>query len=49
MIYDGNLIIRVPLSPATEILMTPEIVMLSSVFVNQGVTKIRLAGAYNQA
>ncbi|CEF77570.1 molybdenum cofactor biosynthesis protein 1 A [Fusarium graminearum PH-1] len=36
--------VSVPLSPATEILMTPEIVMLSSVFVNQGVTKIRLAG-----
>ncbi|EGY14612.1 molybdenum cofactor biosynthesis protein 1 B [Verticillium dahliae VdLs.17] len=34
----------VPLSPSRDILTTPEIVMLSSVFVNQGVTKIRLTG-----
>lgn len=34
----------VPLSPSRELLTTPEIVMLSSVFVAQGVTKIRLTG-----
>lgn len=34
----------VPLSPSRELLTTPEIVMLSSVFVSQGVTKIRLTG-----
>lgn len=34
----------VPLSPDNELLTTPEIVMLSSVFVSQGVTKIRLTG-----
>ncbi|KAK4218062.1 molybdenum cofactor biosynthesis prote [Rhypophila decipiens] len=34
----------VPLSPAREQLTTPEIVMLSSLFVSQGVTKIRLTG-----
>lgn len=34
----------VPQSPAPDLLTTPEIVMLSSVFVNQGVTKIRLTG-----
>ncbi|KAH6653999.1 molybdenum cofactor biosynthesis protein 1 B [Truncatella angustata] len=34
----------VPLSPQREILTTPEIVMLSSVFVAQGVNKIRLTG-----
>ncbi|KAI0480703.1 hypothetical protein GGR56DRAFT_627199 [Xylariaceae sp. FL0804] len=34
----------VPLSPQAELLTTPEIVMLSSVFVSQGVTKIRLTG-----
>lgn len=34
----------VPLSPDRELLTTPEIVMLSSVFVAQGVTKIRLTG-----
>lgn len=34
----------VPLSPARELLTTPEIVLLSSVFVGQGVTKIRLTG-----
>jgi GTP 3',8-cyclase len=34
----------VPLSPARELLTTPEIIMLSSVFVSQGVTKIRLTG-----
>ena len=34
----------VPLSPNDELLTTPEIVMLSSVFVSQGVTKIRLTG-----
>ncbi|KAK3186491.1 hypothetical protein K4F52_004792 [Lecanicillium sp. MT-2017a] len=34
----------VPLSPNRELLTTPEIVMLSSVFVSQGVTKIRLTG-----
>jgi GTP 3',8-cyclase len=34
----------VPLSPARELLTTPEIVLLSSVFVSQGVTKIRLTG-----
>lgn len=33
-----------PLSPSRELLTTPEIVMLSSVFVSQGVTKIRLTG-----
>ncbi|KAI3544145.1 hypothetical protein CABS01_00265 [Colletotrichum abscissum] len=34
----------VPLSPTKELLTTPEIVLLSSVFVSQGVTKIRLTG-----
>lgn len=34
----------VPLSPLKELLTTPEIVMLSSLFVSQGVTKIRLTG-----
>ncbi|KAI1768861.1 molybdenum cofactor biosynthesis prote [Hypoxylon sp. FL1150] len=34
----------VPLSPSRELLTTPEIVMLSSVFVSQGVSKIRLTG-----
>lgn len=34
----------VPLSPSKEILTTPEIVLLSSIFVSQGVTKIRLTG-----
>ncbi|KAJ4304204.1 hypothetical protein N0V88_001817 [Collariella sp. IMI 366227] len=34
----------VPLSPQNELLTTPEIVMLSSLFVSQGVTKIRLTG-----
>ncbi|KPM40661.1 Molybdenum cofactor biosynthesis protein 1 [Neonectria ditissima] len=34
----------VPLSPSSELLTTPEIIMLSSVFVSQGVTKIRLTG-----
>lgn len=34
----------VPLSPNRDILTTPEIVMLSSVFVSQGVSKIRLTG-----
>ncbi|KAG9254883.1 uncharacterized protein F5Z01DRAFT_653241 [Emericellopsis atlantica] len=34
----------VPLSPNEHLLTTPEIVMLSSVFVHQGVTKIRLTG-----
>lgn len=34
----------VPLSPNRELLTTPEIVMLSSVFVSQGVNKIRLTG-----
>ncbi|RYP90458.1 hypothetical protein DL770_003431 [Monosporascus sp. CRB-9-2] len=34
----------VPLSPQRELLTTPEIVMLSSVFVSQGVNKIRLTG-----
>ncbi|KAF4973506.1 hypothetical protein FZEAL_9313 [Fusarium zealandicum] len=34
----------VPLSPTQELLTTPEIVLLSSVFVSQGVTKIRLTG-----
>ncbi|KAI0380907.1 molybdenum cofactor biosynthesis prote [Hypomontagnella monticulosa] len=34
----------VPLSPARELLTTPEIVMLSSLFVSQGVNKIRLTG-----
>ncbi|KAI1812676.1 molybdenum cofactor biosynthesis prote [Poronia punctata] len=34
----------VPLSPQRELLTTPEIVMLSSLFVSQGVTKIRLTG-----
>lgn len=34
----------VPLSPSRELLTTPEIVMLSSSFVSQGVTKIRLTG-----
>lgn len=34
----------VPLSPNRELLTTPEIIMLSSVFVSQGVSKIRLTG-----
>ncbi|KAI1823041.1 molybdenum cofactor biosynthesis prote [Xylaria intraflava] len=34
----------VPLSPPRELLTTPEIIMLSSLFVSQGVTKIRLTG-----
>lgn len=34
----------VPLSPNRELLTTPEIFLLSSVFVSQGVTKIRLTG-----
>ncbi|RMJ02322.1 hypothetical protein BHE90_013954 [Fusarium euwallaceae] len=34
----------VPLSPNRELLTTPEIVLLSSVFVSQGVSKIRLTG-----
>ncbi|ROT35866.1 molybdenum cofactor biosynthesis prote [Sodiomyces alkalinus F11] len=34
----------VPLSPTRELLTTPEILLLSSVFVSQGVTKIRLTG-----
>jgi cyclic pyranopterin phosphate synthase len=34
----------VPLYPPRELLTTPEIVLLSSVFVSQGVTKIRLTG-----
>lgn len=34
----------VPLSPDKDILTTTEIVMLSSLFVSQGVTKIRLTG-----
>ncbi|KAL2257030.1 hypothetical protein VTK26DRAFT_761 [Humicola hyalothermophila] len=34
----------VPLSPSRELLTTPEIVLLSSLFVSQGVTKIRLTG-----
>ncbi|KAI0408715.1 molybdenum cofactor biosynthesis prote [Xylaria palmicola] len=34
----------VPLSPQTELLTTPEVIMLSSLFVSQGVTKIRLTG-----
>jgi GTP 3',8-cyclase len=34
----------VPLSPPRELLTTPEIVMLSSIFVSQGVNKIRLTG-----
>ncbi|KAK3399295.1 hypothetical protein B0T20DRAFT_497533 [Sordaria brevicollis] len=34
----------VPLSPSKELLTTPEIVLLSSLFVSQGVTKIRLTG-----
>lgn len=34
----------VPLSPQRELLTTPEIIMLSSLFVSQGVTKIRLTG-----
>ncbi|OTB20280.1 hypothetical protein K445DRAFT_371912 [Daldinia sp. EC12] len=34
----------VPLSPPRELLTTPEIVMLSSLFVSHGVNKIRLTG-----
>ncbi|KHN95146.1 molybdenum cofactor biosynthesis protein 1 B [Metarhizium album ARSEF 1941] len=34
----------VPLSPNRELLTTPEIVMLATVFVSQGVNKIRLTG-----
>ncbi|KAJ2969701.1 hypothetical protein NUW58_g9919 [Xylaria curta] len=34
----------VPLSPQKELLTTPEVIMLSSLFVSQGVTKIRLTG-----
>lgn len=33
-----------PLSPDRELLTTPEIIMLSSIFVSQGVNKIRLTG-----
>ena len=34
----------VPLSPASQLLTTPEISYLSALFVSQGVTKIRLTG-----
>lgn len=34
----------VPLSPNRDLLTTPEIIMLSSIFVSQGVSKIRLTG-----
>lgn len=34
----------VPLSPPRELLTTPEIILLASTFVSQGVTKIRLTG-----
>lgn len=34
----------VPLSPPRELLTTPEIVLISGLFVSQGVTKIRLTG-----
>ncbi|MCJ1283152.1 hypothetical protein MMC26_002479 [Xylographa opegraphella] len=34
----------VPLSPPSHLLTTPEIIYLSSLFVGQGVTKIRLTG-----
>ncbi|KAA8568425.1 hypothetical protein EYC84_007458 [Monilinia fructicola] len=34
----------VPQSPQPDLLTTPEIVLLSSIFVSQGVTKIRLTG-----
>jgi cyclic pyranopterin phosphate synthase len=34
----------VPLTPNNELLTTPEIVLLSGLFVSQGVTKIRLTG-----
>lgn len=34
----------VPLSPPKELLTTPEIALLSSIFVSQGVSKIRLTG-----
>lgn len=34
----------VPQSPPVELLTTPEIYLLSSIFVSQGVTKIRLTG-----
>ncbi|KAI1450927.1 molybdenum cofactor biosynthesis prote [Annulohypoxylon stygium] len=34
----------VPLSPAREMLTTPEVIILSSLFVSQGVNKIRLTG-----
>ncbi|KAI1102633.1 molybdenum cofactor biosynthesis prote [Jackrogersella minutella] len=34
----------VPLSPPKELLTTPEVVILSSLFVSQGVNKIRLTG-----
>ncbi|TWU76794.1 hypothetical protein ED733_005409 [Metarhizium rileyi] len=34
----------VPLSPNRDLLTTPEILMLSSIFVSQGVNKIRLTG-----
>lgn len=34
----------VPLSPPSSLLTTPEIVLLASTFVSQGVTKIRLTG-----
>lgn len=33
-----------PLSPDRELLTTPEIIMLSSIFISQGVNKIRLTG-----
>ena len=39
-----NLIEGVPLSPPAHLLTTPEIVYLASLFVSQGVTKIRLTG-----
>lgn len=34
----------VPLSPKDEILTTPEILKLATIFVKQGVNKIRLTG-----
>lgn len=34
----------VPLSPTRELLTTPEILLISGLFVSQGVTKIRLTG-----
>lgn len=41
---DGAITEGVPLSPQAHLLTTPEIFYISSLFVSQGVTKIRLTG-----